>query len=213
MASASAKQNLPVVSGAAEKVARKLGQAILDFVAEIPSSNRQKAARPEIEARRIAKAAASKAALTSGSLALPVGPLGILTLVPDLVVVWKIQAQMVSDIAALFGKQASLTQEQMIFCLFRHLAAQALRDIVVRTGERILIQRASFGLLQSTAHKIGIHVTQKVIGKSLSRWIPIAGAIGVGTYAYFDTQQVAATAIELFGQELEMDQSTEKMNV
>lgn len=195
-----AASRLPVVSGATDKVARKLGQAILDFLGEIPSTDKKPASNPETEARRIAKSAAAKAALTSGSLALPSGPLGVLTLVPDLIAVWKIQAQMVSDIAAVFGKQASMTREQMIFCLFRHLAAQALRDIAVRTGERVLVRRASLAVMQVTAHKIGIELTQKIIGKSIARWIPIAGAIGVGTYAYFDTHQVATTAIELFKQ-------------
>ena len=116
--------------------------------------------------------------------------------------VWKIQSQMVADIAALYGKKSTLTEEQMVYCLFRHSAAQAVRDLVVRVGERVLIKRGSLTLLESVARKVGLKLTRKVIGKGLSRWIPVAGAIGVGAYAWYDTAQVAATAIELFEQEI-----------
>jgi uncharacterized protein (DUF697 family) len=203
-------QTLPVPANAVERVAQKVGTAILDFIGKIPFTSRRRASQPSVEARNVIKAAASKAALTSGSLALPIGPLGMLTLIPDLVAVWKIQAQMVADIAALYGREAALTREQMIYCLFRHLAAQALRDVVVRAGERVLVRSASIGALQTTANRIGVHVAQKLAGKSISRWIPIAGALGVGVYAYFDTHQVAATAIELFEQDVETERAPDQ---
>jgi hypothetical protein len=191
---------LPVVR-ADERTAGKLAEAILKFVGRIPASTQRRTSEPAAAARYLARAAAAKAAVTSGSLALPPGPLGLLTLIPDLVAVWKIQAQLVADIAAIYGKKASLTREQMLYCLFRHLASQVVRDLVVRVGERVLIRSASIQLLQTIAQKIGLNVAKKVIGKSISRWIPLAGALGVGAYAYFDTTQVAATAIGLFEQE------------
>ena len=42
------------------------------------------------------------------------------------------------------------------------------------------------------------NLTRAAIGKGVSRWLPIIGAVGVGAYAYYDTRQVARTAIELF---------------
>ena len=43
-----------------------------------------------------------------------------------------------------------------------------------------------------------MNVSQRVITKSVSRFIPLIGAVGVGAFTYYDTNQVAATAIELF---------------
>lgn len=63
--------------------------------------------------------------------------------------------------------------------------------------------------MQSIARKIGIKLSQKAIGKGLSRWLPIVGAVGVGGYAYYDTAQIASTAIELFEQEIQIE--TEKL--
>src|ERR1700754_3863401 len=150
-------------------------QAILDFVSKIPSSKEPTSKRPGDEARRIANSAASKAGLTAGSLALPPGPLGWLTVLPELVMIWKIQAQMVSDIASTFGKEATLGREQMLYCLFRHTAAQAFRDVVIRMGDRLVFRRAGMAALERVAKNIGINVSRRAVGKGISRWLPVGG--------------------------------------
>ena len=131
--------------------------------------------------------------------------LGWLTVLPELVGVWKLQAQMVSDIAAVYGKQATLGREQMIYCLFKHVSAQLFRDVVVQVGERYLVQAATLGFMQSAARTLGIKVTQRVIGKGASRLVPLLGAVGVSAYAYFDTTKVARTAINLFSHEITLE--------
>src|SRR4051812_14953892 len=73
---------LPVPTETAEKAARKVGEAILNFVSKIPHTTKHKASKPALEAQNLIKSAATRAAITSGSLALPVGPLGMLTLIP-----------------------------------------------------------------------------------------------------------------------------------
>jgi len=175
----------------------RLTQAILDFVGQVPASKTGSSADPAGEARRLASRAARRAALTAGSLALPPGPLGWLTLLPELIAIWKIQAQMVSDIAAAYGRHASLGREQMMWCLFRHTAAQAFRDLVVRMGDRLIFRRMSYGVVERVARQIGIKLTQRTLGKGASRWLPAIGALGVGAYAYYDTGQVASTAIAM----------------
>lgn len=186
-------------------VASKIASAILGFIGDIPSSKQSTSQTPAESARNVANSAALKAATAAGTLALPPGPLGWLTILPEMLTVWKIQAQMVADISALYGKTATLTQEQILYCLFKHSAAQAVRDLVVRVGERALVKRASLRVMQSVAQKVGVKVTQRAIGKGLSRWLPIVGALGVGAYAYYDTAQVASTAIGLFEHDIDLE--------
>jgi hypothetical protein len=187
-------ESVPVATPLAEAIAR----ALLALVVSVPTSSQTRAPLPLAAAQSLTRAAAKKAALTSGALAMAPGPLGLLTLLPDLLGVWKIQAQMVSDIAAVYGKQGALTQEHMLYCLFKHTASQAVRDLVVRAGERYLVKHASLAVLQQVARKLGLTVSKKVIGGGISRFLPVVGAMGVGGYAYYDTTKVAATAIELF---------------
>lgn len=184
---------------------RKAGDAVLDLVLHIPTSHEQAVEHPELRARSLGRAAARQASLTAASLALPPGMLSWLTILPELVAVWKLQAQLVSDIAALYGKTAVLGREQMLYCLFKHVSAQLFRDVLVRIGERFVMQRISQGVLQSAARTLGVKVTQRFLGNSATRLVPLIGAVGVGAYAYFDTTQVAKTAIELFSKDLVLD--------
>jgi hypothetical protein len=180
----------------------KVGDAILGLVLHVPASSESQVEQAQARAQALGRTAARQASLMAGSLALPPGFLGWLTILPELVAVWRLQAQMVSDIAAVYGKSASLGREQMIYCLFKHVSAQLFRDVVVRVGERYLIQRTSLGFMQSAAQTLGVKVTQNIIGKSAARFVPLIGAVGVGAYAYFDTTQVAKTAIDLFSRDI-----------
>ena len=182
-----------------------VAKAILDVLAAIPPTAEPASPLPRERARSIQTTAALKAAAVSGTLALPPGPLGMATILPDLVAVWRIQAQMVADIAAAFGKTAELEREQMLFCLFRHAAAQVVRDLFARAGERVVFRSATLRAIESIAQRVGLNVTQRVIAKSAARWIPILGSLGVAGYAFYDTTQVAATAVDLFEKNLESE--------
>ena len=188
---------------------RRLLEALERFLSEIPDTEESEGQNPEERAREIARSAAIKAALLSGGLALPPGPLGYVTIIPDLVAIWKIQAQMVADMAGTFGQRAFLAREQMLYCLFRHAAAQAMRDIVIRVGERVLIRRPALKIVQQVLRRIGVRITQRLAGGAIARWLPIVGALGVCAYAYYDTGQVADTAIDLFRREIAFEEPTD----
>jgi hypothetical protein len=185
-------------SEAFTKTTEALTKAILEIVAAVPKTVEPSASTPRDRARAIQTAASLKAAAISGTLALPSGPLGMAVILPDLISVWRIQAKMVADIAGAYGQSAHLSQEHMIYCLFRHAAAQVVRDLAARVGERVVIRRATLSALQVIAKRLGIKVSKRVIAKSAARWLPVVGSIGVAGYAYYDTAQVAATATELF---------------
>jgi hypothetical protein len=193
--------NEPEEPEASVGAAHRISSAIFDLLGQVPDSDEKAHTDPGKRARSIANRAAAKAALSAGSLALPPGPLGWLTLLPELRTVWKQQAQMVADIAGSFGKSPSLSREQMLYCLFRHVAPGAFRGLVAGSGERVVINQVSPRALRAIVQKIGVRITLRVLGKGISRWVPVVGALGVGAYAYYDTGQVASTAIALFSRD------------
>ncbi|WP_422017784.1 hypothetical protein [Roseateles sp.] len=178
-----------------------LGDRVLALVATPPEPDVARSPRPRDAATRVIDGAASKAALAAGTLALPVGPLGWATIAPEMLAVWRIQRQLVADVAALYGRSAELGPSQMLWCLFRHTAAQALRDLSVRVGERVLVRPAAQAVLRSVATAVGMQLSQQAAGRVLSRWVPLVGAAGVGAYAYWDTRQVGRAALALFEHE------------
>jgi hypothetical protein len=185
--------------------ANKIASILSDIVGDIPNSTEDAIADPQTRARRIAKKAAMKAGAYSGMLAVPPGPLGLATVIPDLIGIWRLQRQMVADIAGAYGKTAELNRAAMVYCLFKHGGAALTRDLVVRAGERFFIRQTTVKTMQRILNRIGLNVSQHLIAKTLSRFIPLVGALGLGAYAYYDTSQVAATAIELFSADPEID--------
>jgi hypothetical protein len=192
-------------SGPIARLAGRIEDAILDLAGSVPATHERPSDSPHERAQWLARQAAKAAAGVSGTAALAPGPFGLLTLLPDLVLVWKVQAQLVADIAAAYGQSASLGKEQMLYCLFKHAAAQAFRDLVVRSGERFIVRHAGVKLLQALASKLGLQLAQRTVGKAAARYLPLAGAAGVAAYAYYDTRKVADNAIALFSRPIVLE--------
>jgi len=182
-----------------------LADKLLDLIGNIPPSRESLPDEPKARARSVARIAAAKSASAAGALALPPGPLGWLTIAPELYAVWKIQAQMVADIAGVHGKAGTLTREQMLYCLFSHTAAKAFSDLVIRVGQRFVVRRAPVAALYAIANKIAIRIAHRSAGRVVARWVPALGALGVAGYVYFDTGRVADASIELFAADLQID--------
>lgn len=187
---------------------REVSGAIEKVIADVPAPRTHAVEHPDAAAERIAREAARRAALVSGSLALPSGPLGVLTVMPDLFLIWRTQRQMVADIFAVYGRAAELTRTHMLYCLFRHAASQVLRDVAVRSGQRYVVQQLGSKALSNLAGKVGFAVSRRLAGSAATRWIPIAGAAAVSAYAYWDTLQVAKTAQRLLAQAPAQDRTT-----
>lgn len=184
---------------------KKLMKILVELISNVPISSEPISSTPHKHAKLIANKATRKCAVISGSLAIPPGPLGLVTILPDLYSIWKIQSQMVADIASAYGKTAMLNKNVMIYCLFKHGSAALMRDLMSRVGERLLVRRITLRTIQRILKKISVRLTQRIIGRTISRWIPLIGALGIAAYAYYDTSQVAATAIETFSKEIEIE--------
>ena len=191
-----ARRNQPETESA---LATRISRHLLDVLGAVPKTDEKRSSNAEVRVRALTASACNKAALAAGTLALPPGPLGWLTIGPELVAIWRIQGQLVADLSGVYGVNARLNREQMMYCLFRHAAAQAVRDLVVRVGGRLIAQDVPLRVLERVAQAVGARVTKRLIGGGISRWLPVIGAVGVGAYAWYDTRQVARTAIRLFG--------------
>lgn len=199
MSAPSENASQEVVTGAIERI-----------IANVPVPRTKVVDDPDAAAVRIARAAANRAALVSGSLALPGGPFGLITVLPDLLLIWKTQRQMVADMFALYGRTAELSRSHMLYCLFRHAASHVLRDVAVRSGQRFVVKQLSSQTLAIVAGRVGTAVSKRALGSAATRWIPLAGAAVVSGYAYWDTLQVAKTAQRLLsgGATVETPEST-----
>lgn len=184
--------------GASAARTNAITETILDFVGRVPATEQREHGAPEARARRIGNLAAARAAFAAGTLSLPPGVLGWLTILPEIRAVWQQQAQMVADIAGIYGRHQELSREVMLYCLFRHIAPVAFRSLVRREGDAYVIGRPSSQVFAAIAAKIAARVSLRLVGRGASRWLPVVGAVGNSGFAFLDTGRVAKTAIELF---------------
>lgn len=174
------------------------GHALLGLISSIPTSVIQPSANPRETSEELIQKACVAASLQSATLALPGGPFGILTALPDLLNIWRIQSQLIADIAACHGRKPYLGKQEMAWCLFRHSASQIARDFLVHNSERILVATLSGKTLSTILRRVATHSAERLSGRVLLRLVPILGMGISGGFAWWDTHQVGKTAIKLF---------------
>lgn len=184
------------------QVKTQITGVLLDVVLSIPQSKEAASPTPDVRATELINKACRTTAGISGGAALVPGPLGLLTILPDMYAIWRVQSQLVADIAAANGKLGALTKEQMIWCLFKHSAAHVAGDLVVQVGERYIVHPRSLQMMQKAVGFLGIKIAQRVLGKSLARYLPVLGAAAVARYAYMDTKKVGLAAKALFSKKI-----------
>jgi hypothetical protein len=187
------------------ELAQRVASAIGDLISEVPPSVEPASRQPKARALYLADIAAWKTCAVAGSLAIVPGPMGILTIIPALGQIWRIQRQMVADIAACYGQTPALTPTVMVYCLFRHGAASVFKETVVQLGGRLLVREASMLVFQMIVERISINVTQRFLGQFITRWLPVVGSAAIGAYTYYDTKKVGNTAIDSFEKEIEAE--------
>ena len=176
-------------------------KSIQDLISKVPESTVEIGPDRRAQILELRRQASWKAAAVSGALALPGGPFFLITLIPDLALVWRIQAQLVADIARVHGKSDRVSAEVILYCLFEQ-GDLGLGDIVIRVGERYLVRRNSQRFAQKIGEKLGTRFLRKILGKRAAAILPILGAAAIARYARKDTLQVGEIADEIFSREI-----------
>lgn len=164
---------------------------------------------PDNLIQELVQNASFKSGLISATCSLPPGPLGILSILPELLFVYRIQGHLILDIAALYGKEVQVTKELLLYCLFKHGGAHVFRKIIEESSLRILIRPTTVRVFQTMLEKLGLMISKSILRKQFARWIPIGGAVVTGTFAYYDTKRVGKTAMDLFSKEIHAEEIRE----
>ncbi len=177
---------------------RLLLRAIFRTLAEIPDSHQPEAGDPDVASDKIIGRSCRKAALLSAALSLPTGPLGLITIMPDLTGVWKIQSQMVSDIASAYGERTRLGREHMLLFLFRHSVFHVAGDVITKSGERYIVEKLSERTFCNVVDKLALRISCNLTMRATKIMFPLVGAAFLGTCSYRHTLQVGATTKSFF---------------
>jgi uncharacterized tellurite resistance protein B-like protein len=150
----------------------------------------------------------NKSAAISGAANLAPGPYGLLTAIPELVLVVRNQIQMVYDIGAALDKDKVMNREIIVSLVFNTIGNATISFIVIN-GSKILIRRSSLRVFQKVVLALGIEVTQKILKSKLVGAIPVLGVGAMAIWSKYSTNKIGEKAKELFKCEIELQDNEE----
>lgn len=155
---------------------------------------------PQDVASIIASYANFNGVIATGANLVP-GPLGALTIVPELTAVIRNQIQMIYDIGVALGKETHLTGDLLLSIFYTVTGGGAIGLAVVRGG-RLLVKRASLRIIQRIVIWLGGKITQRALRALLARWVPIVGSAAMGIWTRQSTVSMGKQAAKLLAHEI-----------
>jgi len=142
-------------------------------------------------------ACAKKTGFSSAIFAAPPGPLGLATILPEILTNSVLQTKMIYDIAVAHEQDQELPP-QLALWLLASGAGKIGTHFIVQAGGKLLVRRASLRAMQNLAGRFAVKVTQRALSKAIWRFLPGVGAAAMGIWTYHVTKRIGSQADELF---------------
>lgn len=153
--------------------------------------------------RLIEDCARANAAI-SGAAGLVPGPLGMLTILPEILAVTRNQITLVYDIAVANKKDHFMTTESLagIFISAFGTSATGLATI---QGGKLIVKRSSLRVFQKAIALLGGKITQQAIKAAIGKWLPVVGAAALAAWTHTTTKSVGNKANKLLLLDIEVE--------
>ncbi len=175
---------------------------LTQVISQVPEPRLSGSPSDEDYIRKLIKHSALKSSSVSAALAVPGGVVGLVSALPDIAMVWRIQSQLISNIAAAHGKSAQVTREQMLWCMFRQMAVGVMKEVIVQQGSQYLVRTMSDKALKSILGKVGHGIVRSQGSRAMGKVVPLLGSVSAGALTYYDTWRVGRNAHRLYSGEL-----------
>ncbi len=158
------------------------------------SDDAQPLGRPE----EMVDEAAQKAFAISTSLGLVPGPLGMATVLPEVVALAKLHVNLIHRIARYYNRQQHVSREIVLLILANVMGVAAGEVLVRKVGTALVIRSVDSAVAKRVAQKIGSRIINRAAEKAIGRWIPVLTAPLFGYFSRSLTRKVGREADKLF---------------
>lgn len=138
----------------------------------------------------------------------PPGSIDMTTVIPELIAVIKIQVNLVYKIAKYYEKERQVTSPIIIHILATALEMVLGRNIMKKTGTRIIMRPVGSKAITNLARKLGTRMTLEFVARIGDRRIPFVTATMLGAYFRGQTKKVGNAAIDVFSKDIEFEKMT-----
>jgi len=199
------------------EISKKMTQPIMDLITKFFRSKADEFSkdsdRPSSnDAQSIIKVYALKCSSVSGFTGLVPGPWGMLTIIPDIVMVLRLQTEMLAKLSVAYNKEKIVSKELVLYMLFQGVGAAGVSFVAVKAGQ-VIVKRASTRIIQRMVAMLGGRIAQRAIVRAASRYIPIIGASVMATWVGYMTRQIGNAAKDLLSKDIVIKGDTDEDNI
>jgi hypothetical protein len=151
--------------------------------------------------------ASRSAFLLSTGAGMPMGPIGLATIVPELIGLIKIQINLIYRIAKYYNQEAKVSATLVLFILGNALGVVLKHAITEKIGVQIAARSLSAEGTKKLTKKIGEKIGVEIFQRAAGRWIPFVLAPVFGYFSLSMTRRVGREAEKLLSQVIEISAS------
>jgi hypothetical protein len=149
---------------------------------------------------------ASRAAfLISTGAGIPTGPIGLATIVPEVVALVKLQINLIFKVAKFHQQEAKVNKTIILAILGVAMGVVLKHALINKVGTRIIVKSLSAEGTKRITREIGEKFATGLLKRGVGRWIPLMLAPVFGYFSLSMIKKVGREAESLFSHELEVD--------
>ncbi len=155
--------------------------------------------------KQIINSATTKAFSISFAAAIHPGLFGWATLLPELIMITKVQINLIYSVAKYHNQQKRLTPLLIAMIFGTGLGIELGKGILKKAGAKIVISKVSQELIEPIMKKISVKLLSRIMTKIPSRWIPFITAPIFGSWSATNTKAIGYAADKIFSQTIEYE--------
>ena len=147
--------------------------------------------------------AARSAFLLSTGAGIPTGPIGLATIVPELIGLMKIQVNLIFRIAKFYHQEAKVSATLVLFVLGNALGVVLKHALAEKIGAQVAMRSLGTQGTRKLTQKIGEKIGTELMQKAAGRWIPVVLAPVFGYFSLSMTKRIGREAETLLSRVIE----------
>jgi hypothetical protein len=149
---------------------------------------------------------ASRAAfLISTGAGIPTGPVGLATIIPEVIAITKLQINLIFKVAKFHQQEAKVNKTIILAVLGVAVGVVLKHALINKVGTRVIVKSLSAEGAKRITREIGEKFAAGLLKRGLGRWIPLMLAPVFGYLSLSMTRKIGREAESLFSHELEVD--------
>jgi uncharacterized tellurite resistance protein B-like protein len=146
-------------------------------------------------------------AVRSGILAFAPGPLGLITIIPDLVMSMESQINMIYDIGVAHGKEELMTKETILSLALLSGGGSMGISLLTQQAGKLVVKKAAVKIIQNTAKAVGIKLTAGAVKSSVASYVPLLGGLAIGVWVKYVTDELGRSSESILSKNVSVEET------